>query len=394
MTEFVYFLKRFFVTLRTLPQIFFFKLFVRPQKNISYAFLRLDNIGDFILWRNWAYSITRVLGGEKCAMICNNSSSSLAQSMGFGHVIGVDPTKFTSNFKYRNEVLKNISNIQFDTLITVNPNRSISYEDSLSFLTNANVKIAFTGRSLNRTTYETYLIDNFIYTDLCTFDSDRNFIQYAYKVMYNFLQDKIPELPDIDSNQVVKHNQRQSHKTELSNYFLVAPGASNNKRTWTEKKFSQLLDRISIISSKKAILVGSESDSIIVSKIISECKIAVPVDYSGETDLINLEELVARASFVISNESLCTHLCRANSIPNITILGGGHFGIFTDINFSGLLKADGTLEPKYVYSEMNCFGCNWKCDKPISNNTYKCIDNISCDRVFDTVVKLGLLNIV
>ena len=136
-------------------------------------------------------------------------------------------------------------------------------------------------------------------------------------------------------------------------------------------------------------IVGSESNSLKISKIISECKVAVPEDYSGETDLSHLEELVAGASFIISNESLCTHLCRANSIPNITILGGGHFGIFTDISLAGILKSDGTLEPIYVYSEMNCFGCNWNYDKEISNNTYKCIDNISCNQVFDRVVKLG-----
>jgi len=71
----------------------------------------------------------------------------------------------------------------------------------------------------------------------------------------------------------------------------------------------------------------------------------------GRTTLLETAALLRRCRLYVGAESGGAHMACAVGVPNVVVLGGGHFGRF--MPYSPLTSA--------VTLPLDCFGCNWRC---------------------------------
>ncbi|HXB58412.1 MAG TPA: methyltransferase domain-containing protein, partial [Candidatus Acidoferrales bacterium] len=71
----------------------------------------------------------------------------------------------------------------------------------------------------------------------------------------------------------------------------------------------------------------------------------------GRSNLRQTAALLRRCRLYVGAESAGAHMACAVNVPNVVLLGGGHFGRF--MPYSPLTSA--------VSLPLNCFGCNWRC---------------------------------
>ena len=85
----------------------------------------------------------------------------------------------------------------------------------------------------------------------------------------------------------------------------------------------------------------------------------------GRSSLRETAALLRRCRLYVGAESSGAHLACAVGVPNVVILGGGHFGRF--MPYSRLTSA--------VVLPLDCFGCNWRCPHARAH----CVKDVSAE---------------
>ncbi len=102
------------------------------------------------------------------------------------------------------------------------------------------------------------------------------------------------------------------------------------------------------------------------------------IDLTGKTDLAELLDLMKHATLVVSNDTGPAHLSIALGRPTVVIVGGGHFGGF--VPYPKEVTPDNA---RFVYQEMECYHCFWRCHKRADKHQFfPCIGAIGEDQVW------------
>lgn len=72
---------------------------------------------------------------------------------------------------------------------------------------------------------------------------------------------------------------------------------------------------------------------------------------AGRTSLREMAAIIRRCRILVGSDTCAPHVACAVGVPNVVVLGGGHFGRF--MPYSPLTTA--------VALPLDCFGCNWRC---------------------------------
>jgi len=90
--------------------------------------IRLDAIGDFIIWLDSAKEYRALYPEEKITLISNNIWSSFAKEFHYwDEVIGLDREKFLGNLFYRYTILARIRNAGYKAAISTAYSRELHY---------------------------------------------------------------------------------------------------------------------------------------------------------------------------------------------------------------------------------------------------------------------------
>ena len=120
------------------------------------------------------------------------------------------------------------------------------------------------------------------------------------------------------------------------------------------------------------------------------------LNLTGRTSLREMAAMIRRCRIMVGSDSSGPHIACAVGVPNVVLLGGGHFGRF--MPYSSLTSA--------VVLPMDCFGCNWRC----KYSSAHCVTNLAPQvltkaiaatlqnhsarpRIFAQVDQEGLLNV-
>jgi len=357
----------------------FFILFYKFENSNSVIIVRVDNIGDFILWLPSAVKLCSYYPLErKPILVCNSSCADLAVSINyFSKVIGIDLKKFSLNLWYRWHTLREISNLGPSTIIHPSYSRVFSIGDSIIRVSCADERIGSVGDLSNISTVRR-AVSNRWYTRLVPASSsnlmelERN-TEFTQKLGIVDSHTSIPKIPKLRKLPPSK----QIHQ----NSFVIFPGASTSFKSWPIEAFAKVAVKIIEKYRWKPVILGGVHEISLGRQLEKKLIEYSPINLINNTTLTELIEIIRLARILVSNDTSAIHIAAGVNTRSVCILGGGHYG--------RLLPYPDSIEgikPAIVINKMDCFGCNWHCK--FSNDTslpYPCISEIEVDRVFETI---------
>jgi lipopolysaccharide heptosyltransferase II len=178
------------------------------------------------------------------------------------------------------------------------------------------------------------------------------------------------ENEELDFNFFEKEVEKVS---KYNNYVVFAPGASKETKKWPGEYFAELGKKINNEYGKKILLVGSkaeyeELESIRVG-IGEACE-----NLGGKLTLKDTGALMARAFFVLTNDSGPFHIARGVKADTYVIFGPTSPNMFD-------FKGNSTL----IYLGEKCSPCSLHGDAVCPKQHFNCMKNIEAKKVFEII---------
>jgi len=340
--------------------------------------VRIDHIGDFVLWRNSAQVLIDSLHsqGYQVTLVANSAWADLAKtSLPIDKVVPINRRSYGESISYRSSVNSKLSGANFELAINPVFSRDLRGGDSLIRASRARERVGCSGDLSNLNLLEKMFADR-IYTQLIEIPgSALHEIEKSSQFLAALDICTSPDLrPSIEANPLPEN------LILPERYVVLAPGASWEGKKWPLDRFKKLSEWLSKKYGLTPVAVGSDADIESGKLILGEDGL----NLCGKTTLAELQTIIAGAKLVISNDSGPIHCAFAAGVNSICILGGGHFGRFMPYP-QGV--DDGKPVPVAIYADMSCFDCGWRCRYPRkANQPVRCVENITLEMVKNEVI--------
>ena len=339
--------------------------------------VRMDGIGDFVLWLDAFKALRKHYADRRITLICNRAWHDLAKQVsGFDEIIAVDARRLRVDLVYRYRTFGELARRRFVTVI--NPlysRQGFSDAEALVRVLKAEEKIGSSGDpSIGwRSRLGSYWFDRLVpASDQPLMELVRN-AEFLRGLGLSDFRSGLPEL-------TMKFPPDPDPELPLKDYYVLFPGGSDNIRIWPAASFAEVGRRLHEQTGMVGVVCGGTADREAAAEIISQSGVPM-LDRSGRTSLPELAALIGRSRLVVSNETGAVHIATALSVPNICILGGGHFGRFMPYVLERVCEGPGSIP---VLHAMDCYGCNWHCPFPHGpGKPAPCVENISVAAVLE-----------
>jgi len=353
----------------------------------SVLLVRLDLIGDFIIWLDAAKEMKKLYPKKRIVLYANAAWASLAEQLSYwDEVVSVDMGRLRSDDIYRLTLLCKVHVRGFE--IVIQPTYSREYvSDLVVRASNARLRIGHLGDTNNISpenkeitdAWYTQLVPQIIFPEV-----ELNINAELIRALGNKdFKSRLPQLK-IPVELPAEFNIE-------SEYCVLVPGASWAPKMWPAINFAELAAKINQSTELKIVLCGTQSERSICNQV-SELSDVEMINLSGLTTLVQMIEIIRRASLVVANDSAAIHIAAATRTRSVCILGGGHFGRFLPYQ-PELIESDHPL-PIAVFQPMECYGCRWRCRYPLSqHDVVPCISGIDVAQVkkaLDSEIKFYL----
>jgi ADP-heptose:LPS heptosyltransferase len=358
-------------------------LLLFPKANLSRTprnvlIIRLDVIGDFVLWLDAAKEMRKLYPEHthRITLLANTVWAPLAESLPyFDEVWPVEKPKFYQNMQYRWQLLRKIRHTSFDIAIQPTFSREFLFGDSVIRICGAKERIGSAGDCTHLRTWLKPISDLW-YTKLIPaaanplWELERNAEFIRGLGLKNF-KAALPQLPISNPSPVIK-----------SDYFVIFPGSFIPYKQWSMHNFCEIARRLHVASGWHVVVCGGPGEENLGVEFARDADFPF-LNRIGTTSLMELAAIIADARIVIANDTSAIHIAAAVSTPAVCILGGGHYGRFMPYNIE--VESDKPL-PVAVIHQMDCFGCNWHCIYDVPPDHAKpCIEKITVDDVWKVV---------
>lgn len=329
--------------------VIFFRRYV-VSKDV--LLIRLDAIGDFVIWLDSAKEFRRLYPDKKITLCANSAWIDLATGLPYwDEVWPVDVKRLTNKSIYRFKVLREIRKAGFEIVIQPTFSRVFLHGDAMIRVSGATQRIGSEGDPVSINPRLKLISDRWYTTLVPAMRSSLMELERNAEFIRNLSG------LDFQANQPVlqKFTQLPERLKISTPYFIVFPGASWHGRQWSSSHFVEVVMQVHQRYGWLAVLCGGLSETRLCQIIVDQS--AVPaINLGGATSLRELVELLRGACILISNETSAVHLAAAVSTPAVCILGGGHFGRFMPYPDS---MSD--TQPAVAMHKMACYNCNWIC---------------------------------
>ncbi|HEV7621993.1 MAG TPA: glycosyltransferase family 9 protein, partial [Flavisolibacter sp.] len=200
--------------------------------------VRVDEIGDYMLWRNFIKEITGTeeFRDHEKHFLGNKSIQSIFETFDrsfFQKTKWLEKTRFKKKMGYRFKFLKTIYKEDYDVVINPTFSRDKRYDDAIVRASKAIERIGMVANNETVHSYEKGYDKN-LYTRLFEYKEKPVFEFYRNKVFTEFITLK----PSAVINTSVPKNLLPSlNKTLPEKYFVVFPGSRNKSRVWPIENF-------------------------------------------------------------------------------------------------------------------------------------------------------------
>jgi len=347
----------------------FFSFNNKSPRNNTFTIVRLDAIGDFIIYISSANLIPEKYIGMKKILICNQAVFELANSLKiFDEIIGINLPKFKKNLIYRFQIIKKIMATKSKIAIQPTFSRHFSTGDAIIRVSGANMKIGFDGDYTNQSKFFKLISDKWysklIRSDkLIKMERDRNheFLEKISNKKVKFKEYILPKLVDLNSKIFPPKR-----------YIVICPGASSEDKCWPKERYKKLVKEIMNNFEIKIIICGSKKEKGLIKDIMLDFESDFLKDIYGKS-LLEFIEILRNALFIIGNDSSSVHIASLVKTKSICIYGGKLYKRFIPY------PKDQKYAPIPVF-DIECKKNNWSCSQD-----HNCLSKIEVQDIMKIV---------
>lgn len=382
---------------------FFLLRLISYRKENSVLIVKIDNIGDFILWLDSAKEYKQNLK-DKIVLLCNLSCYEIAKTLPyFDEVIPIRTKKLFFNPIYRLKFFCLLNKRKFQKVINPTFSRDYFSQDITIRNLRAFEKIGFDGNYTNTTsvlkgmgfinkveskTNILRLKANKFYSRLIpakegiVMELNRN-SEFIRGVFNNNFLSSLPSLP---------LNILPLSKLDNKDYVVLFIGASSLNRVWEREKYAFIINKL----NENIVVCGGKGEESVFQEIEKYLdKDKKIINLIGQTSLLELFSLISNAKYLISNDTSASHIAPLGRTPSIVILPGNYYGRFHPYSPEVLKEEDKKYIPKvanYFMTCYNCFNiCKYTNDKSM---TWPCISNIIVENVMERIKEIEKDNVL
>jgi ADP-heptose:LPS heptosyltransferase len=358
----------------------------KATKSGGVVLIRLDGIGDFVLWLDAAQVLTRHYQrqGRKVSLLANSLWSEWALELGvFDEVISVDIIRSDIDLRYRVRMALNLRKRAFSTALQ--PSYTRRYlTDFLIHMTGATERVGWTGDDSDIYPWLKHIRDRW-YTRLIEADTAPRMeiainADFVRKVVEPSYLAKMPDLRRLGLKKLDDLLVAELMSTDP--FYVLFPGASWTGKRWPAQNFAVLAKRLHDETGWRGMICGGIHDTVLADAICAATDAPLE-NRAGGTDLSQLTAVLAYARLLVSNDTAATHIAASLGTPTVCVLGGGHYGRFLPYQVEQL---DERPLPLTAIHRLPCFNCNWNCIFPLaSNGCVPCIEKVDVDDVWGLV---------
>jgi len=290
----------------------------------SLLLLRLDGIGDYILFRNYLRVLARsaTYGDFAVTLVGNTVFRELAEELDgdvVSRFIWVDRPRFVEDSSYRREKLAEICSVGYATVINPVYSRDFFWHDAIVRIVTAQVKIGSAGDCSNIHPFLKWIADGFYTrlipaTDAVLFEFDRNAEFFEGLLGEECAQ---PSL-NLDVSSVAYDPSRLPDE-----YAVVFIGGGFSFRRWSIEKFARVSAYLHDECSLKTVLCGGPADSALARAFQSSAEHEY-LDLVGGLSLTEFARVLKGARIIVSNETFAPHMAVALQVPNVVVVSNGN----------------------------------------------------------------------
>ena len=353
----------------------------------SVLVVRLDAIGDFILWLDSAVALRKLFPTERYQLVLLGNAlwgEFVASTRIFDEYIPVKRNQFYYDIHYRFDIWKTLRSRAWQLAIHPTFSRDCLYGDAAVRMSGAAKRIGSKGVLANQPAWQKWISDRW-YTQLLP-ASDKPLMELernAEFIRVLGLEDFRAGMPELAINT------KLPSKFDARDYIVIVPGGSLALKQWPVERFAELSERIHRMFGFKVIVCGSQSETLLGSRLrmlSAGEEVGWIEDWTGKTSLGELATIIKGAKLLIGNDSSAVHIAAAVGTPAFCVVGGGHFGRFVPYR---LEKETTKPMPIAIFHQMECYGCNLKCTKALDRDAPGvCIQQITVDDVWEKLAGL------
>ncbi len=340
----------------------------RKKTTANLLFIRTDAIGDAVLAASMLPHIREKYKDAKITVVCQEHTAELYQASPFvDSIISFNRNRAVQDEPYRNALVQHLKEIGADLALNSLYSRE-PLTDVLTIASEAKERIGFNGE-LSNISAEIRDKHNPFYTRIFPSDVEhkpelerhRDFLKNL-GIDAPPLQSTIWTTPEDEgfADEFFAKNGLQRERT-----IALFPGAYDPRRVY--QHYEPVLRHFEQFDI--AVFGGNDA----VAKADEICKNFHGRSYNlvNKTTIRQMASLMRRCCLCFGADSAGTHIACAVGIPNIVILGGGHFGRFWP--YSPLTSV--------VCLPLECYGCRFRCRYPQTH----CINGIVPEVVTEVV---------
>ena len=312
--------------------VLYFVLFTIKNKNKSKKVLiiRVDEIGDYILWRKFIHPILNSydLTNHEIHFLGNESWQSLFElefKGTFTKLYWLKKNNFKKNLSYRYSFLKKIAKENYAIIINPTYSRAKRIDDTIVKAANATTNIGILRNNENYLPYEQNF-DRQLYHKLFKiqekygfeFNRNKEFAEWVCK-------SSIPNLNlNFESNTLP-----QSHIALPENgYFIVFPGSRSSARIWDTENFIVVSNYLYQKYKLTAIVCGGQGDILYAERFMQAYSNHV-INITAKTSLPELLSIIKNAACLLSVDTGSIHLAASVNCLALGIFNGSQYGRFS-----------------------------------------------------------------
>ncbi|GAB2821440.1 glycosyltransferase family 9 protein [Ferruginibacter profundus] len=288
--------------------------------------IKTDELGDYILFRNYITLIAAAYGTNKRIIFVGNQMwknlfDNFDQHPSIITTYWVDKANFKRKMWYRYRLLKQINRLNAGIAINMVYSRTRRYEDAIVSAAIATTKIAYTGNADNALPVEK-LLNKKLYTQLIAVP-DKLHDFFKHRLFLQQLTGKNIEAPSLEIPTIGN----QDFSIPPKPYVLIFPGSGKPEKIWSTDKFITVANFITNTTGFHICLCGSKADVPHAINFINNFTGDV-TDYCGKTNMIQVIELIQNCRFTVSIDTGSVHLSAACNVPAFAVYNGIHYGRF------------------------------------------------------------------